>query len=111
MKKFNEWLSFRSNSYQENEIPETPSAFDFGKIPGAQNVSGVKRAEERLHKFVDMYGVRNKRLLLADIIKDVYDFSAPEEMDKLKRDLRYLSTHLEKNNNLDMIETPLEDQE
>jgi len=113
MKKFNEWLSFKSNVHEEvtpNDVVDSDK-FGFTKIPGAQNSGSIKHASERLSKIVDLYGVRNNKLLLADLIKDIYDFSAPEEMDKLKRDLRYLLTHLEKNNNLDNIESNQAEQE
>ena len=112
MKKFNEWMSFRSNSYNETESAqqdaEGMSAFDFSNIPGETNTSAVKRPEERLSKLTTMYGVRNKMALLSDVIKDIYDFSNPEEMDKIKKDLRYLSNHLEENNNLDIPATEQE---
>jgi hypothetical protein len=112
MKKFNEWMSFRSNSYNEAENDqqdaEGTSAFDFSNIPGTKNTSTVKRPEERLSKLTTMYGVRDKIRLLSDVIKDIYDFSNPEEMDKIKKDLRYLSNHLEENNNLDIPATEQE---
>jgi hypothetical protein len=105
MKNFNEWLSFRSNSYQESEGQESDSAFDFRSMPG--NVSStVSRAAGRFKGMVDKYGgakkIKNKRIVLADLIKDVYDFSDPSQLSKLKTDLRTLLNHLEVNNNLDV---------
>jgi len=108
MKNFNEWLSFRSNSYQESEGQESDSAFDFRSMPG--NVSStVSRAAGRFKGMVDKYGGAEKiknnrgqqRIVLADIIKDIYDFNDPTQLSKLKTDLRTLLNRLEVNNNLD----------
>ena len=104
MKNFNEWLSLRSNSYQETEGHESDSAFDFRSMPGT-----VSRAAGRFKGMVDKYGGAEKiknnrgqqRIVLADIIKDIYDFSDPTQLSKLKTDLRTLLNRLEVNNNLD----------
>jgi hypothetical protein len=102
MKNFNEWLSFRSNSYQESEGQESDSAFDFRS-------STVSRAAGRFKGMIDKYGGAEKiknnrgqqRIVLADIIKDIYDFSDPSQLSKLKTDLRTLLNRLEVNNKLD----------
>lgn len=108
MKNFNEWLSIRSNSYNETEGDgESQSAFDFGNIPGSKNPSGISRAEEKYSNLVDRYGgpekIRNKKMALAAVIKDIYDFSDPEQLDTVKRDLRILTNRLEMNNNLENL--------
>ena len=108
MKNFNEWLSIRSNSYNETEGDgESQSAFDFKNIPGAKNPSGFSRAEEKYSNLVDRYGghekIRNKKMALAAVIEDIYDFSDPEQLDTVKRDLRFLTNRLEMNNNLDNL--------
>ena len=108
MKNFNEWLSLRSNSYQEAEGHESDSAFDFRSMPGTVS-STVSRAAGRFKGMVDKYGGAEKiknnrgqqRIVLADIIKDIYDFSDPTQLSKLKTDLRTLLNRLEVNNNLD----------
>jgi hypothetical protein len=108
MKNFNEWLSFRSNSYQESEGQESDSAFDFRSMPGTVS-STVSRAAGRFKGMLDKYGGAEKiknnrgqqRIVLADIIKDIYDFSDPSQLSKLKTDLRTLLNRLEVNNNLD----------
>jgi len=108
MKNFNEWLSFRSNSYQESEGQESDSAFDFRSMPGTVS-STVSRAAGRFKGMVDKYGGAEKiknnrgqqRIVLADIIKDIYDFNDPTQLSKLKTDLRTLLNRLEVNNNLD----------
>lgn len=110
MKKFNEWLSFKSNVHEEvnpNDVVDSDK-FGFTKIPGSQNVSSIKNASERLSKIINLYGVRNNKMLLADLMKDIYDFSSADEISKLKRDLRYLSNHIEENNNLDIPESEQE---
>jgi len=107
MKNFNEWLSFRSNSYQESEGQESDSAFDFRSMPGTVS-STVSRAAGRFKGMVDKYGGAEKiknnrgqqRIVLADIIKDIYDFNDPTQLSKLKTDLRTLLNRLEVNNNL-----------
>ena len=113
MKKFNEWLSFRSNSYQENE--ESQSAFEFEPITGIKNPSGVGTTEQRFKGMLDRYGgeknVKNKRLLLASLIKDIYDFSDPKQMNKIKIDLRYLLNKLEMNNNLENVKDEEEERD
>lgn len=105
MKNFNEWLSLRSNSYQEAEGHESDSAFDFRSMPGTVS-STVSRAAGRFKGMVDKYGgakkIKNKRIVLADLIKDIYDFNDPSQLTKLKTDLRTLLNHLEVNNNLDV---------
>jgi hypothetical protein len=109
MKNFNEWLSFRSNSYQESEGQESDSAFDFRSMPGTVS-STVSRAAGRFKGMLDKYGGAEKiknnrgqqRIVLADIIKDIYDFSDSTQLSKLKTDLRTLLNHLEVNNNLDV---------
>jgi len=108
MKNFNEWLSFRSNSYKESEGQESDSAFDFRSMPGTVS-STVSRAAGRFKGMVDKYGGAEKiknnrgqqRIVLADIIKDIYDFNDPTQLSKLKTDLRTLLNRLEVNNNLD----------
>ena len=108
MKNFNEWLSFRSNSYQESEGQESDSAFDFRSMPG--NVSStVSRAAGRFEGMIDKYcgaeKIKNnrgqQRIVLADIIKDIYDFNDPTQLSKLKTDLRTLLNRLEVDNKLD----------
>lgn len=112
MKNFNEWLSFRSNSYNEMESHESDSAFDFGHMPGSIS-SSVSRAEDKFKGLIDRYGgpsrVKNKRVLLAEIIKDIYDFSDERQLGKVKTDLRTLLNHLQTSNNLDNVEGGEED--
>jgi len=111
MKNFNEWLSFRSNSYQESEGQESDSAFDFRSMPGTVS-STVSRAAGRFKGMVDKYGGAEKiknnrgqqRIVLADIIKDIYDFNDPTQLSKLKTDLRTLLNRLEVNNNLNNLD-------
>lgn len=114
MKKFNEWLSFRSNSYNETESHESDSAFEFGSMPGSIT-SGVRRAEGRFKGMISQAGdpakMRNKRVLLADLLKDIYDFADPTQLPKLKNDLRYLLNRLQTNNNLENIESDEDEEE
>lgn len=113
MKNFNEWLSLRSNSYQEAEEHESDSAFDFRSMPGSVS-SSVSRATGRFKGMVDKYGgpkrIKNKRVVLANLVKDIYDFNDPNQLNKLKTDLRTLLNHLEVNNNLD-VEDDIDDSE
>jgi len=116
MKNFNEWLSIRSNSYNETEGDESSqSAFDFKNIPGPKNSSGFSRAEEKYSSLVDRYGgpekIKNKRMALAEVIKDIYDFSDPDQLDDVKRDLRTLTNRLEMNNNLENLPKDEEESE
>ncbi len=108
MKKFNEWLSFRSNSYQESENAESASAFDFHGLPTSSMSSSLSRAEDKFKGLVDRYGgpnkIKKKVILLSEIIKDIYDFSDPNQLSKIKTDLRNLLNHLQTNNNLDHVD-------
>jgi hypothetical protein len=108
MKKFNEWLSFRSNSYVETGNNED-NAFDIKNLSGASNPSSVQRIEDKFNQLVDIYGgpskIRNKMMLLSEIIKSIYDFSDETQMNKIKTDLRTISNKLEMNNNLDDIKS------
>lgn len=114
MKNFNEWLSFRSNSYNETESHESDSAFDFSHIPGSVSTN-VSRAEDRFKGMIDRYGgaskIRNKRVLLAEIIKDIYDFTDEKQLTKVKTDLRTLLSRLQTSNNLDNVEGGEESEE
>lgn len=109
MKNFNEWLSIRSNSYNETEGDQ--SAFDFGNIPGAKNPFSIQKARNKYSGALGRVGggkrVVNKRQDLANHIKDIYDVKDPNkipaQIDKIKSDLRYLIAHLSKNENLDNI--------
>lgn len=114
MKNFNEWLSLRSNSYNETESHESDSAFDFSHMPGSIS-SSVSKAEDRFKGMIDRYGgpskVKNKRVLLAEIIKDIYDFTDEQQLIKVKTDLRTLLSRLQTNNNLDNVEGGEESEE
>lgn len=109
MKNFNEWLSIRSNSYNETEGDQ--SAFDFGNIPGAKNPFSIQKARNKYSGALGRVGggkrVVNKRQDLANHIKDIYDVNdeskIPAQINKIKNDLRYLIVHLSQNKNLDNI--------
>jgi hypothetical protein len=110
MKNFNEWLSIRSNSYNETEGDQ--SAFDFGNIPGAKNPFSIEKASDKFSGALGRVGggkrVVNKRQDLANHIKDIYDVKDPSkipaQINKIKSDLRYLIAHLSQNENLDNID-------
>lgn len=110
MKNFNEWLSIRSNSYNETEGDQ--SAFDFGNIPGAKNPFSIEKAGDKFSGAIGRVGggkrVVNKRKDLANHIKDIYDVrdpsKIPAQINKIKSDLRYLIVHLSQNKNLDNID-------
>jgi hypothetical protein len=109
MKNFNEWLSIRSNSYNETEGDQ--SAFDFGNIPGAKNPFSIEKASDKFSGALGRVGggkrVVNKRQDLANHIKDIYDVEDPSkipaQINKIKSDLRYLIAHLSQKENLDNI--------
>lgn len=115
MKNFNEWLSIRSNSYNETEGDQ--SAFDFGNIPGAKNPFSIEKAGKKFSGALGRVGggkrVVNKRQDLANHIKDIYDVKDPNripaQIDKIKSDLRYLIAHLSQNENLDNIDNDDDD--
>lgn len=107
MKNFNEWLSFRSNSYHEMDNNED-SAFNIQNISGPTNPSSVNLIEEKFKKLVDMYGgsakIKNKMTLLVEIIKSIYDFDDENQLNKIKTDLRTIINKLQVNDNLDDID-------
>jgi|694.fasta_scaffold93434_4 hypothetical protein len=111
MKNFNEWLSIRSNSYNETE-GDGESGFDFGNIPGAKNSFSIEKASDKFSGALGRIGggkrVVNKRQDLANHIKDIYDVrdpsKIPAQINKIKSDLRYLIAHLSQKENLDNID-------
>ena len=116
MKNFNEWLSIRSNSYNETE-GDGESGFDFGNIPGAKNPFSIEKASDKFSGALGRVGggkrVVNKRQDLANHIKDIYDVrdpsKIPAQINKIKSDLRYLIVHLSQNENLDNIDNDDDD--
>jgi len=110
MKNFNEWLSIRSNSYNETE-GDGESGFDFGNIPGSKNPSSVIRAGNRYSGALERAGgskkIINKRQDLAEKIISIYQVDDPSkigtQINRIKSDLRYLINHLTQTNSLDNI--------
>lgn len=120
MKNFNEWLSFRSNSYQENENPESGLAFDIEGMPTTSSIpSSVKTATERFEKSVQgKFKNRQQRLIgIVSALESIYDFTKLSNLSLLRNELRTILNHIERNDDFvnfnpvkekdDEIESPM----
>jgi hypothetical protein len=108
MKNFNEWLSFKSNSYQENENPESASAFDIEGISSPTSMpSIVKNAASQYEKRVHgKFKNRQQRLAgLVAALGTIYDFTKLSNLSMMRNELRTILTHIEKNDNFEDLNT------
>jgi len=108
MKKFNEWLSFRSNSYQEMEAHDDANAFNIDLPQGSTNSNSVNDLAEKFKKMVDSNGgakrITNKMSLLSKIIESIYDFSDRSQISKVKNDLHTIANNIDEVSAIDSSE-------
>lgn len=100
MKKFNEWLSFRSNSYHETEThgDHDFNSSDSNDKPLSGNANTIiEKIEKMIEDFGGSHSISNKSVFLSRLLRSIYDLSDTNEFNKMKNDLHTVANEMEKN--------------